>query len=79
MDARVNVKGLRYGGRLDPEQEFLYVRQLHPWFADVGAGWTYHSKTSWWRADAVLGRRLAKRWSASLGGLFEQRYAGAEL
>ena len=72
------TKSLKFGGHLDDEQEMAYVRQVHPWFADVAGTATLHSGVAWWRADASLGRRINKRWSALVGGVFEQRYAGAD-
>ena len=72
------TKALKFGGALDPEQEMTYVRQVHPWFADVAGTTTLHSGVAWWRGDVSLGRRFNKRWSANFGGVFEQRYSGAD-
>ncbi len=75
----VVTKSLRFGGHLSDEQEMAYTRLIHPWFSDVAGTWTLHSAVSWWRADAHLGRRLSKRWSVLVGGIFEQRYSGADM
>ena len=73
------TKSLKFGGHLSDEQEMAYTRMVHPWFVDVAGASTLHSGSAWWRADAHLGRRINKRWSALLGAIYEQRYSGVDL
>ncbi len=69
---------LKAGGQLNDEQDMLYARLVHPWFSDVAGTTTLHSGSTWWRADAHIGRRLSKRFSFLLGGIYERRAFGTE-
>lgn len=71
------AQSLRWGGKLTEEQSMAYTRLAHPWFVDLAGSTTLHSGSAWWRLDGHLGRRLNKRFSVLLGGIYEQR-AGAD-